>query len=151
MVVLYILLGTIAFFAALFVLIGVASRVTLNAIKGPLKERVAARIPTGDVVMEELGANNIGITSKGRGQMRGNGALVLTKRAVHFFQLIPASELEIPLEKIRSIDLVRSHLGKSVGYKLLKLEYETAAGPDSVAWFVPDVEAWKRGIEGARS
>jgi hypothetical protein len=114
----------------------------------------AARWARGDWrwhLLRELRANSLGIESKGKLQARGNGGLVLTKTSLHFFQFLPESELQVPLASVREVSLVRSHLGKTIGYRLLKVRYDTAEGSDSVAWYVPDPEEWQRKLESGRA
>lgn len=151
MTVVWIVIASVAFVLVLLVGIGIAARLTFAAIAGPLNERIAASVPASDVMRKDLRANNIGIESKGVTQLRGNGALVLTPTALRFFQLVPKSEHVVPLASIREVSFVRAHLGKSVGYRLLKVAYDTDAGPDSVAWYVVDPDAWKAAIEQARA
>jgi hypothetical protein len=142
--VLGIVVACIVGMVLLLVVISIASKVALAAIKGPLERRVAARLAEEDIVFRDLRANNFGIESKGRFQQRGNGALVLTKASLFFFQLVPESVHEVPLDALRDVTLVRSHLGKTVGYRLLKIRYATPQGDDSVAWYVIDPEEWQR-------
>lgn len=151
LLVLAAVLAVVASIALLLVGIGLVSRLTLKAIAGPLRERVEANVPSSDVVRLDLGANSFGLSSKGPAQARGNGALVLTPTALRFFQLVPAIEVAVPLTDIREITLVRSHLGKSVGYRLVKVTFGTSGGSDAIAWFVPEPEAWAEAIETARS
>lgn len=114
-------------------------------------QRIAARLAEGDILLRELRANSLVVESKGKLQARGNGGLVLTKTTLHFFQLLPQSELQVPLASVREVSLVRSHLGKTIGYRLLKVRYDTAEGSDSVAWYVPDPEKWQRTLESSRA
>ncbi len=150
MTVVWIVLGVVVGFSVLLAVISLASRAAFAAMKGPLTARIAARVPDVEIVHRDLRANNFGLESKGKLQMRGNGALVLTKTAIHFFQLVPSSELEVPLASLKEVSLVRSHLGKYVGYRLLKVRFETANGSDSIAWFVPNAEDWRRKVEELR-
>jgi len=142
MTALWIVLGCVAGMGLLLVVISLASKAALAAIKGPIERRIAARLTDADILFREVGANSLGVESKGKFQSRGNGGLVLTATTLHFFQLIPESELQIPLSSVREVSLVRWHLGKTVGYRLLKVRYDTPQGSDSVAWFVPDPDAW---------
>lgn len=112
----------------------------------PLEARIRENHRPEDVFRADLRANFFGIESKGAAQLRGNGALVLTKDALHFYQLVPRRDFRFPLADIRSMELVRSHLGKSVGYKLLKVHFTQDGAADSVAWFVPDPEGWQASI-----
>ena len=66
MTVVWIVIASVAFVLVLLVGIGIAARLTFAAIAGPLNERIAASVPTSDVVRKDLRANNIGIESKGK-------------------------------------------------------------------------------------
>lgn len=120
----------------LVLLIAAVSRGMLAAIRPSLEARVRRRYPSDLVLASEYGANSFGQASRGKLQTRGNGALIITATELCFFQIIPATELVIPLSAIRRTSLVRSHLGKATPFKLLKLELEDAAGSDSVAFLV---------------
>lgn len=112
-----------------------------------LRARVAAVHPAGDILREDLRANFFGVESRGKMQARGLGALVLAKDGLHFYMLLPRRDLTVPLAAVRRVELVRWHLGKSVGRMLLKVHFAGEAGDDSVAWWVPGPEAWKAQIE----
>lgn len=107
--------------------------------------RVAARYAKRDILLEDTLANSFGLESLGAGQVRGNGALVLTAKTLHFFQAVPAREVEIPLDRIDSVGIVKTHLGKSTGHDLLHVTFRNRDGQrDAIAWFVrPDAETWR--------
>jgi hypothetical protein len=123
-------------FGALFVFGGIASAAG-HATRKAARALIDQRFPNGAYLRAADMANNFGVTSKGALQVRGNGALVLTNEALHFLA-IASDDLTIPRGAIRATSLVRSHLGKSVGRQLLKIDYEG----DSVAFFVEEPEAW---------
>lgn len=94
-------------------------------------------------------ANFFGLESKGMAQVRGNGVLVLTGDVLFFQMWIPKRETEIPVARIRKVEQVRSHLGKTRGSPLVKVTFETAPGQlDSAAWLVPNPGRWQSAIEG---
>ncbi len=127
---------------ALAVMLVVVPLVTHRVIGPKLQARVAKVYKPDEIVFEDLRASNFGLVSKGPTQARGNGALVLTARELHFFQLIPATEVRIPLASIKEIKTVRVHLGKTVGRSLLFVSFATEGREDAMAWSVTDVEAW---------
>jgi hypothetical protein len=131
-------------FAALFVFGGLASAAS-RGVRKAARELIDQRFPGGGYLRATDMANNFGVTSKGVAQLRGNGALVLTTDALNFLSLA-SDDLAIPRSAIRSASLVGSHLGKTVGRKLLKVEYEG----DSVAFFVEDPEAWCEALGGSK-
>lgn len=112
-------------------------------VAGPkLNDRVGKVYASEAIVFSENRASNFGLESKGSTQQRGNGALVLTANELHFFQLIPKSDFRIPLDKIKKVDAVRTHLGKTVGRKLLYVSFTVEGGEDAVAFSVSDIDAW---------
>ncbi len=104
-----------------------------------------------DIVLMAPDANSFGVESAGATQLRGNGGLVLTSRELHFFMLAPRRDLRIPLEDIREVKTVRTHLGKTVEMPLLHVRWTTAEhGDDAIAWWVRDVDAWKTKLADLR-
>lgn len=132
-----------AVFAALLVFGGIAQTAS-RAVRGAARERIEARFPAGGYERATDMASNFGVTSKGVTQLRGNGALVLTGDALHFLALAGA-DLTVARSAIRGTAIVRSHLGKSVGRALLKVDFDD----DSVAFFVEDPQAWRDALAAA--
>lgn len=95
-------------------------------------------------------ANSFGVESKGVMQLRGNGGLVLTRDELHFVPLAGGTEVRFPLRAIRSVGTVRSHLGKTIGRSLLKIEWQDADRVDAIALHVRDVQRWVQRLETAR-
>jgi hypothetical protein len=119
--------------------------VLMRGLVSKAKARVAAQIPAEAIVMVDWVANNFGVQSLGVTQLRGNGALVLTKDTLHFFMLVGQRELKIPLASITGISFVNRHLGKTVGRKLLAVDFNNEAGAaDRVAWYVRELDAWQQ-------
>ncbi|MEO6597587.1 MAG: hypothetical protein ABIP94_22820, partial [Planctomycetota bacterium] len=119
-------------------------KVVLRAIEPGLEARIARDWPADQVLSKDLTANFFGLQSKGAGQMRGNGALVLTARELRFYQVAPEQELRINLDDIERTSTVRSHLGKTIGVDLLWVSFSVAGRADSVAWYVADPAAWQQ-------
>jgi hypothetical protein len=44
------------------------------------------------------------------------------------------------------VELVKSHLGKTVFRDLLKVDFRRAGAIDSMAWYVPDAAVWRARI-----
>jgi len=112
--------------------------------------RIESRFQPGEVIVSEPAANYFGLESRGGGQSRGNGALVLTADQLWFHLLVPTQELTIRLADVTDVALVDGHLGKSVGRALLRVRFRGEAGEDAAAWLVADPERWQREI-AARS
>lgn len=137
---LVLILGVVG--VALFAMLVVIPPLVHRSLAPALRARVAASYPESALVLEDLRAVTFGLESKGVTQARGNGALVLTDRELHFFQFLPARDLRIPCESIVEVKTTRSHLGKSIGRDLLFVAFEVDGRRDSVAWYVTDVAAW---------
>jgi hypothetical protein len=117
---------------------------------GRFRARVQAQFPADGIVMAEWFANNFGVQSRGVTQLRGNGALVLGKDALHFVMMATKNELKIPLASITAVSFAKSHLGKTVGRKLLAIDFTNEAGAaDRVALLVRQPEAWQQALQGS--
>ena len=117
------------------------------------RQRIAERLDGLDVERSSK-ANFYGTTSRGAGQVRGLGTLVLTPDEVVFLQLIPSYELRIPRAAITGTSVARSFLGKTQGRDLLVIEWavEGDAGStsqtttDSVAFDIPELDGWRSAL-----
>jgi hypothetical protein len=106
-----------------------------------LKAEMEAEL--GDAAERSENAQGLGLESRGKGQVRGNGWLVLTHDELRFRQWVPNRETRIPLAAITAVETDRWWLGKSVGRKLLVVRWRTPdGGEDAMAWNVRDLEGW---------
>ena len=87
-------------------------------------------------------ANSLGLESRGPVQLRGNGGLVLTRDELHFLPLEGVAEVRVSLDQIRKVSLVRVHLGKTVGRRLVRVDFGAGAATDAVAFSVADPDRW---------
>jgi MFS family permease len=145
--ILAIVLAALLFAAVLVGLLALLLSGVRRRLTASLGARLAARYRPEEVLRQELLANFFGQESLGAAQMRGNGALVLTRAGLHFFMAVPERELEIPASAIAGTEIVRWHLGKSVGRELVKVRFRTPAGEDSAAWWVSDPRGWQGELE----
>ncbi len=134
-----LIIGGVLVMAAIFL---VVPGLILRSMAPELQRRVAAVYQPAEVVFQDLRALSFGQQSRGVLQARGNGALVLTARELHFFQYLPDRQLRIPLDAITGVKTTRSHLGKTIARKLLHVSFTVDGKPDSVAWYVPDLDGW---------
>jgi len=106
-----------------------------------LRAQVEAEL--GDSARRTANARGLGLESRGKGQVRGNGWLVLTDDELRFRQWVPNRETRIPLAAVTEVTTERWWLGKSVGSKLLVVRWRTPeAGEDAMAWEVRGVDEW---------
>jgi hypothetical protein len=121
-------------------------------MKGACAQDVALKLRGVKPIQQCSGANYFGLKSLGMFQMRGNGELVLTGDGIFFQMWMPRRQVTIPLSSILEVTTTLSHLGKSKLRPLLKVVFINADGrTDSAAWLVRDLEAWKQGLDKARS
>ncbi len=113
----------------------------------PVTAGWAGRIAPEDALCIDRSASWFGRQSQGMAQIRGNGVLVLTRKALWFRRLAPDLEITIPLESIRKISTPRSFLGKSIFRPLLRVDFVTRQGQDdAAAWYVRDLECFYAGL-----
>ncbi len=97
----------------------------------------------GKIILKSNFANFFGQESKGRGQIRGNGLLILTEDELFFAMYLPKREFHIPIRSISNIETTNKHLGKTKLRALLKVNFSNEIGnADSCAWLVGDLDKW---------
>ncbi len=117
-------------------------------VRNECHEAIAKRFKDIDIILRDNAAVYFGRESQKYKQIRGNGVLVLTKNELFFRRFAPKMELSIPLKYIQDIEAPSMFLGKSIHKPLLKIIYQTETGePDSAAWYVNDLESFKKHIE----
>lgn len=139
----WLVLSVIAATLLIFLFVAFA----IKRIRSSLEARVAKIYTPSEILMRDFSANSFGQESKGVWQVRGNGALVLTKNGLHFFRLVPGDDLRVPLAAITDLSFTKSHLGKATIYNLLKVRFSTNGETDSIAWYLRVPNAWKTKIE----
>jgi len=123
--------------------IGLFLKGLFSAIQGAADTAIDQAHPAEDIVLRDGMANSLGLESRGPVQLRGNGGLVLTREELHFLPLVGVAEVRVRLEEIRKVSLVRVHLGKTVGRRLLRVDYGEGAAADAVAFSVREPERWQ--------
>ena len=132
-----LVVSILAFVALLFVLIMIPVSFRARRLGAELDAEL------GGATLRKANVQGLGLESRGKGQVRGNGWLVLTEDELRFRQWVPNRETRIPRDAITEVDTPRSWLGKSVGRKLLVVRWRTPeGGEDAMAWNVRDLEAW---------
>lgn len=137
---------------AVLVTLGVLSllavlKLIYSRVQKKLEALVAEKFADEEMLGATTRANLIGVQSKGAAQIRGNGALVLTRKALCFIRAAPQQEYSIPVGSIRSVSMPRSFLGKSVMVPLLCVHFDAGNGEDAMAWALKDAPKWKETIE----
>ncbi len=140
------------FVVAISVLFGVVLLLTLlklffSSVRKKLEHHIQKKFDKREIVGATTNANFFGKQSKGGKQIRGNGALILTKDEICFIRVAPFEEYKIPLKSVLEVSLPNSFNGKSVFSKLLCIQYKTGSELDAVAWAVKIPESWEKSIE----
>ena len=117
--------------------------VMLPVARRARRQKAEMEAELGDTAERTENAQGLGLESRGKGQVRGNGWLILTADELRFRQWVPSRETRIPRSAITSVDSDRWWLGKSVGRKLLVVRWRTPeGGDDAMAWNVRDLDGW---------
>lgn len=116
-------------------------------VKKKLHEVIANKFDKQEILGATTQANFFGVKSKGSAQVRGNGALVLTKKELYFIRAVPSKEYSIPISAIRKVSLPKTFNGKLTFVPLLCVHYDTKNGEDSIAWALKNAKKWKDAIE----
>ena len=138
---------------SILVVLGVVFGLVLLALRSVAKRsRDTAHQQYPGARLTDAGALFFGQQSRGVGQMRGNGTLIVTDSDVIFQQWVTNREFRIPLTAIQSFESPTSFLGKSQGVPLLKISFLNDSGEaDSMAWRVSDLSGVQHVIEEARA
>lgn len=112
-----------------------------------LEKYILSKFNENEIIGATSRANFFGLKSLGSKQIRGNGAIVLTKESLYFIRAAPFKEFIIPIEKVREISLPTSFNGKSIFKKLLCIHYQNDNKEEAIAWAVRNPEKWKLAIE----
>ncbi len=127
----------------LFVILGLI----YSRISKRLHKLITNKFDKEEILGATTRANFFGIKSKGGAQVRGNGALVLTRNELYFIRAVPQKEYKIPLSSVRDVSMPRFFNGRSVFAPLLCVNYDAEYGEDSIAWALKDAKKWKDTIE----
>jgi len=122
-------------------------RAIFSRLRRRLEEKVRGLFDPKEIIAASVRANSFGERSKGGMQVRGNGALVLTREKLWFFRALPEAEFTIPLDAVTAVSLPKSFNHKTVFYPLLCVGYRTDHGEDAMAWAVKNPMHWKSAIE----
>ena len=126
------------------IVIFVVPKLVTKAMEPVLERRISKMYASEQIILRDLEALTLGLESRGVLQGRGNGALVLTANELCWLRFVPeSSDLRIPRETITKVDTVKTHLGKTYGQDLLRVTFTNNGKPDSMAWYVMDVGAWR--------
>ena len=74
-----------------------------SRISKKLQKIVTDKFNKDEILLATTRANFFGIKSKGGVQVKGNGALVLTRNELYFIRAVPQKEYIIPISSIRNI------------------------------------------------
>jgi hypothetical protein len=104
------------------------------------------------IITSAENVNYFGQESKGLGQVRGNGCLILTDYELYYEMWTPKRVLRIPRKNIFRVENPppKWHLKKTKNRPLLKVHFINEEGiEDSAAWIVPHLDQWIQYIVGS--
>lgn len=117
--------------------------VILKYLEKSRAEKILKNYSKEEIKAFSSNVNFFGLKSKGLSQIRGNGALLLTKEYLYFEMWIPKKKVKIPLEKIKNIEEAKSFLGKTRFTPLLKIDFiDENNQKNSCAWQVRKLKKW---------
>jgi len=91
-----------------------------------------------------------GVVSAGRGQLRGDGVLILTAEELRFDMWSPERRLVIPLAAVLTVDTTKRHAGRYSVKPLLRVAWRDAHGlEDAAAWALTERDEWARAVDDA--
>ena len=140
--VLALVAGILLLVALAFVLAMLPVRARAKRLEAGLEEEL------GEGILRRANAQGLGLESRGRSQVRGNGWLVLTADELRFRQWVPDRETVVPLAAVTDVGTEKSWLGKWVGRRLLRVRWRTPeGGTDAMAWNVQDLDGWLAALD----
>lgn len=125
-------------------------KIVFSSVRKKLEREIEQKFNRADILAATTKANFFGVKSKRGRQIRGNGALVLTKEKLYFLRAVPEKEYVIPVNSIAKITMPLFFNGKSIFYPLLCVHYEGDNGEDEIAWAIKNPKQWKEAIENLK-
>lgn len=108
-------------------------KVVFFSVRKNLESKIQKRFDAKDIIGASTRTNFLGLKSLGGWQIRGNGALVLTKDELIFLRAVPEKEFVIPVKSISEISMPKSFNGKSVLAPLLSVRFNFGDREDEIA------------------
>lgn len=121
--------------------------IVFKVVRKKLENHIQQKFDPNDIVGATTNANFFGIKSKGFRQIRGNGALVLTREQICVVRALPFQAFFIPIDSVKTVSISRSFNGKTVFKELLCVCFSAEGREDAVAIAVDRPERWKKSIE----
>lgn len=121
--------------------------VVFKSIRKRLEGTIQERFDKNSIIGATTRANFLGEKSKGGKQIRGNGAIILTKDQLTFIRAVPFKEYILPINSIERVSMPTSFNGKSVFSKLLCVHFVLEGRKDAMAWAVKNPEKWQALID----
>jgi hypothetical protein len=134
----YISLG-ITGILALLVAVLVVIRRWGNAILQGMRNRTALRGEDG--LRGDGFANFRGRASEGY-PLRGNAAVLLTARALYVTVLWPRRELEVPVERMRQVEVATAFMGSPEPGGIVVVHFEADGGEDAIGFTARGRPLW---------
>jgi hypothetical protein len=105
--------------------------------------QILSNFEESQICLVSANPNFYGQYSLGKGQIRGNGVLILTSDSLFFEMYFPKKKFDFPLKNIKEVDTIKSFLGKTQFRQLIRISFFNDKGEeDSAAWLVKDLDVW---------
>jgi len=145
------LLWLLAAVALAFVISAVTMWFIARLARRRLPEAMEAAARSGtDTLRVAPMAQFYGVASAGRGQLCGDGVLILTAEELRFDMWSPEMRLVIPLAAVLRVDSTKRHAGRYSVKPLLRVTWRDAHGlEDAAAWALTERDQWVRALDGA--
>jgi hypothetical protein len=106
-------------------------------------QEILSKFDQEQIILYSFGPNFFGQESTRYKQLRGNGVLILTGDELYFEMYVPKRKYSFPIESIKSVDTVKSFLGKTRFTPLLRISFINYKGQeDSATWQLGDADVW---------
>ncbi|MFO7896520.1 MAG: hypothetical protein R6U84_06290 [Candidatus Cloacimonadales bacterium] len=142
----------IKFVIASAVIIGVICLLSIIGLivrsgRKKLTSYIQKKFDQSEIIGATTKANFFGLKSKAGKQIRGNAAIILTKKQLVSLRALPFQAYSIPIKSIQRVSLPQTFNGKSIFAKLLCVHFTNESCEDSIAWAIQNPEKWKESIE----
>ncbi len=136
----------VAILVLLLVVTGLALRHVMRDARRSSRYKLTTLFDESDILRSDVIAHCYGLES-GRGeQYRGNGAVVLTADKLWYSKMDTEEFLEIPMSKIRDVDIAMDFRGELGEGRLLIITFENGGLNDRIAFFVEAPFEWRIAI-----
>lgn len=140
----------VTLFGILLITLAVSALIAMVIVRNGRSKALARLQEVPGPVRRSMAATCLGLESAGAGQGKGTGTLVLTDEEVAFAQWRPDRLIRVPRSAITEVDTTRSYLDKTMNADMLRIGWTAEGNPDTVAFFVRELDPWLADLGGHR-